>query len=150
VLIACDLLSAAGADALALYAKDRTIAFGNADLAPTADFVAERDTRFDAEATARRLKAAVKAYDECPAHNLAETRLGDAIFANMVMLGFAWQKGVIPVSSRALYRSIRLNGVEAEENLQAFELGRMVAHDPAARGPRENAGRRRRPCRWTS
>jgi indolepyruvate ferredoxin oxidoreductase len=140
VLIACDLLSAAGADALALYAKDRTIAFGNADLAPTADFVAERDTRFDAEATARRLKAAVKAYDECPAHNLAETRLGDAIFANMVMLGFAWQKGVIPVSSRALYRSIRLNGVEAEENLQAFELGRMVAHDPAARGPRENAG----------
>ena len=139
VLIACDLLSAAGADAMALYAKDRTVAFGNADLAPTADFVTDRDVRFDGAATARRIKAAVKAYDEAPAHNLAETKLGDAIFANMLMLGFAWQKGVIPVSSRALYRSIKLNDVDADTNLQAFELGRRVAHDPAERGSLENA-----------
>jgi indolepyruvate ferredoxin oxidoreductase len=54
------------------------------------------------------------------------------------MLGFAWQKGVIPVSSRALYRAIRLNGVEAEANLQAFELGRKAAFDPQARGKRED------------
>src|SRR6185436_4999782 len=50
VLIACDILSAAGADALALYAKDRTVAVGNADFAPTADFVTDRDVRFDADA----------------------------------------------------------------------------------------------------
>ena len=75
-----------------------------------------------------------------PAHKLAETQLGDAIYANMIMLGFAWQKGVVPVSSRALYRAIRLNGVEAEANLQAFELGRKAAHDPASRGPREMDG----------
>jgi len=140
VLIACDLLSAAGADALSLYAKDRTIACGNADFAPTADFVTDRDVRFDGVAMARRIKSATKAYDECPAHHLAETKLGDAIFANMVMLGFAWQIGLVPVSSRALYRSIRLNGVDADANLQAFELGRKVAHDPSARGPLENAG----------
>jgi indolepyruvate ferredoxin oxidoreductase len=140
VLIACDLLSAAGADALALYAKDRTVAFGNADLAPTADFVTDRDARFDGTATARRIKAATNSYDEAPAHHLAETRLGDAIFANMVMLGFAWQHGVLPVSSRALYRAIRLNAVDAEENLQAFELGRRVAFAPEERGPTENAG----------
>jgi indolepyruvate ferredoxin oxidoreductase len=139
VLIACDLLSAAGADALSLYAKDRTVACGNADFAPTADFVTDRDVRFDGAAMARRIKAAVKSYDECPAHNLAETKLGDAIFANMVMLGFAWQKGLVPVSSRALYRSIKLNGVDADANLQAFELGRKVAHDPNERGPLENA-----------
>jgi indolepyruvate ferredoxin oxidoreductase len=140
VLIACDLLSAAGAEALALYAKDRTVACGNADFAPTADFVTDRDVRFDGAAMARRIKAATKAYDECPAHHLAETRLGDAIYANMVMLGFAWQKGLAPVSSRALYRAIRLNGVDAEPNLQAFELGRRVAFDPAERGALENAG----------
>jgi indolepyruvate ferredoxin oxidoreductase len=64
--------------------------------------------------------------------------LGDAIYANMIMLGFAWQKGVIPVSSRALYRAIRLNGVDAEANLQAFELGRKAAHDPEFRGKRED------------
>jgi indolepyruvate ferredoxin oxidoreductase len=138
LLIACDLLVAAGADALALYAKDRTEAVGNADFAPTADFVTERDVRFDSEAQARRIQAAVKTYDSLPAHNLAETQLGDAIYANMIMLGFAWQKGIIPVSSRALYRAIRLNGVDADANLQAFELGRKAAHDPEFRGRRED------------
>ena len=140
VLIACDLLSAAGADALSLYAKDRTTALGNADFAPTADFVTDRDVRFDADEQGKRIAAACKAYDAMPAHKLAETQLGDAIYANMIMLGFAWQKGVVPVSSRALYRAIRLNGVEAEANLQAFELGRKAAHDPASRGPREMDG----------
>ena len=138
VLVACDLLSAAGADALALYAKDRTVAVGNADFAPTADFVTDRDVRFDADEQGRRLAAAVKSYDAMPAQNLAVENLGDAIYGNMIMLGFAWQKGVIPVSSRALYRAIRLNGVDAEANLQAFELGRKAAQDPAARGKRED------------
>ncbi|MBC7168139.1 indolepyruvate ferredoxin oxidoreductase family protein [Phenylobacterium sp.] len=137
VLIACDVMVAAGADALALYAKDRTLGFGNADLSPTADFVTDRDVRFDSGGMARRISAAVKAYDETPAQHMAETELGDAIFANMIMLGFAWQKGVIPVSSRALYRAIRLNGVAAEANLQAFEMGRRAAHDPQSRGRRE-------------
>ncbi len=138
VLIACDLLSAAGPDALALYAKDRTVAVGNADFAPTADFVTDRDVRFDADEQGRRIAAATRSYDAAPASHLAETGLGDAIYANMIMLGFAWQKGVIPVSSRALYRAIRLNGVEAEANLQAFELGRKAAFDPTARGKRED------------
>jgi indolepyruvate ferredoxin oxidoreductase len=131
VLIACDILSAAGAGALALYAKDRTVAVGNEDFAPTADFVTDRDVRFDSGAMSRRIKAAAKSYDECPAHHLAETTFGDAIYANMIMVGFAWQKGLIPLSSRAVYRAIRLNGVQAEANLQAFELGRRVADDPS-------------------
>jgi indolepyruvate ferredoxin oxidoreductase len=138
VVIACDLLVAAGADALSLYAKDRTVAVGNADFAPTADFVTDRDVRFDADAQARRIAAAVKSYDAMPAQNLAVNNLADAIYGNMIMLGFAWQKGVIPVSSRAIYRAIRLNGVEAEVNLQAFELGRKAAHDPESRGLRED------------
>ena len=137
VLIACDVMVAAGADALALYAKDRTVAFGNADLSPTADFVTDRDVRFDSGGMARRIAAAARSYDETPAHHMAESELGDAIFANMIMLGFAWQKGVIPISSRALYRAIRLNGVAAEQNLQAFEMGRRAAHDPERRGRRE-------------
>jgi indolepyruvate ferredoxin oxidoreductase len=137
VLIACDILSAAGPDALSLYAKDRTVAVGNEDFAPTADFVTDRDVRFDAGNMAKRISAATRDYDEAPAHHLAETQMGDAIYANMIMLGFAWQKGHVPVSSRALYRAIRLNGVAAEQNLQAFELGRKVAHDPSARGPAE-------------
>src|SRR5262249_21321893 len=114
LLIACDLLSAAGADAPALYAKDRTGGVGHAHFAPAADFVTDRDVRFDADAQGRRLAAACKSYDAAPATHLAEANLGDAIFSNMIMLGFAWQKGVIPLSSRAIYRAIRLNGVAAE------------------------------------
>ncbi len=139
VLIACDLLVAAGPEALALYAKDRTVACGNDDFQPTADFVTQRDVRFDAGAMARRLKGACKRYDACPATRMAEHDLGDSVYANMIMLGFAWQKGLIPVSARALYRAIRLNGVAAEENLQAFEAGRVVAHDPAAATKERNA-----------
>jgi indolepyruvate ferredoxin oxidoreductase len=135
VLIACDLLVAAGPEALALYAKDRTVAVGNADFSPTAEFVTNRDIRFDTAMMARRIGRAVKDYSACPAHRLAETRLGDAIFANMIMLGFAWQMGEVPVSSRALYRAIKLNGVDSERNLQAFEIGRLAAHDPKTAGP---------------
>jgi indolepyruvate ferredoxin oxidoreductase len=131
VLIACDLLVAASPEGLSLYAKDRTRAFGNSDFAPTADFVTSRDVRFDSGAMARRVKGATKTFDACPAQRLAETEFGDAIYANMIMVGFAWQRGVIPLSSRAVYRAIKLNGVDAEANLQAFELGRRVAHDPS-------------------
>ncbi len=131
VLIACDLLVAASPEGLSLYAKDRTRAFGNSDFAPTADFVTSRDVRFDSGAMARRVKGATKTFDACPAQRLAETQFGDAIYANMIMVGFAWQRGVIPLSSRAVYRAIKLNGVDAEANLQAFELGRRVAHDPS-------------------
>jgi indolepyruvate ferredoxin oxidoreductase len=87
---------------------------------------------------ARRVRGATNTFDACPAQRLAETEFGDAIYANMIMVGFAWQRGVIPVSSRALYRAIKLNGVDAEANLQAFELGRRVAHDPASIAVKED------------
>jgi indolepyruvate ferredoxin oxidoreductase len=57
----------------------------------------------------------------------------------MIMLGFTWQKGVIPVSSRALYRAIKLNGVDYESNLQAFEVGRKAAMDPEFKGLPEDS-----------
>ena len=131
LVIACDALVAASPEALALYAKDRTAALANDDLMPTADFVSDRDATVEPSVLARRLTAACKSFDACPAASLAQSELGDTVFANMIMLGFAWQKGLIPVSSRALYRAINLNGVAKDANLQAFELGRVVAHDPA-------------------
>ena len=132
LVVACDALVAASPEALALYAKDRTVALANHDLLPTADFVSDRDARFEAVPLERALSAACRDFAACPAAQIAERELGDTVFANMIMLGFAWQKGLIPVSSRALYRAIALNGVAREANLQAFELGRVFAHDPAS------------------
>jgi indolepyruvate ferredoxin oxidoreductase len=132
LVIACDALVAASPEALALYAKDRTVALANHDVLPTADFVSDRDATFEAAPLERRLAAACRDFAACPAASIAEKELGDTVFANMIMLGFAWQKGLVPVSSRALYRAIVLNGVAKEANLQAFELGRIFAHDPAS------------------
>ncbi|MDB5469075.1 MAG: indolepyruvate ferredoxin oxidoreductase [Caulobacter sp.] len=134
VLIACDLLVAASPEALALFSKQKTVAFGNADFSPTADFVTNRDVRYDTAGMARRIKGATKDYNACPSQALSLHKLGDEIYANMIMLGFAWQKGVIPVSSRAMYRAIKLNGVDAEANMQAFEVGRKAAVDEAFKG----------------
>jgi indolepyruvate ferredoxin oxidoreductase len=139
LVIACDALVAASPEALALYAKDRTVALANHDILPTADFVTDRDAEVDADVLARRLSAACYSFDACPAASLAAKELGDTVFANMIMLGFAWQKGLVPVSSRALYRAINLNGVARDANLQAFELGRAAAHDPDRRARAEAA-----------
>jgi indolepyruvate ferredoxin oxidoreductase len=103
-------------------------------IAATADFVSNRDVRYDTAGMARRIKGATKDYQACPSQALSQSKLGDEIYANMIMLGFAWQRGVIPVSSRALYRAIRLNGVDADANLQAFEVGRKAAVDPDFKG----------------
>jgi indolepyruvate ferredoxin oxidoreductase len=51
------------------------------------------------------------------------------MYSNMILLGFAWQKGLVPVSLRGLYRAIKLNGVAIDDNVLAFDLGRLAAHD---------------------
>jgi indolepyruvate ferredoxin oxidoreductase len=64
------------------------------------------------------------------ANALAETLLGDTVYANVMMLGFAWQQGLVPVSFEALSRAIELNGVTVERNRQAFAWGRLLSADP--------------------
>jgi len=66
------------------------------------------------------------------AQTLAEHFLGDSIYSNMVALGCAWQRGLVPVSLQALVRAIELNNVAVEANQLAFSLGRLVGGDPDA------------------
>jgi indolepyruvate ferredoxin oxidoreductase len=66
------------------------------------------------------------------ADRVATQLLGDSIFTNPLMLGYAWQKGRIPVGHAALMRAMELNGVQAEKNQAAFEWGRRCAHDLAS------------------
>jgi indolepyruvate ferredoxin oxidoreductase len=58
--------------------------------------------------------------------------MGDAIFGNLILLGHAWQQGLVPVSLASLTRAIELNGVAVDANLKAFLWGRRLAHDRAA------------------
>ena len=134
VLIACDLLVAAGPEALALYAKDRTEAVGNGDLQPTADLVFDRDARFDAGAMARRIAGGAPDLRRLRRRRARRGRLGDAIFANMIMLGFAWQKGLVPVSARALYRAITAQRRgPPKRTCRPSRPAAIAAYDPATR-----------------
>jgi indolepyruvate ferredoxin oxidoreductase len=70
------------------------------------------------------------AYGSIDAHHLAERLVGDAIQANMLLLGFAWQRGLVPVSFAAIDRAIELNGIAVDQNRRAFAWGRLATADP--------------------
>ena len=67
-----------------------------------------------------------------PAVRLAHALLGDSIATNFLLLGYAWQKGAVPVREQAILEAIELNGVAVEQNRAAFLWGRRAAHDLAA------------------
>ena len=64
--------------------------------------------------------------------SLAVQLLGDSLYTNPLLLGYAWQQGRVPLSRAALLRAIELNGVQVDNNKPAFEWGRRCAHDLAA------------------
>ncbi|MEJ8572584.1 indolepyruvate ferredoxin oxidoreductase family protein [Microbaculum marinum] len=67
-----------------------------------------------------------------PARHLARHYLGDEIGANLLLVGVAWQQGLIPMSRAAIERAIEMNGVAVALNNAAFELGRRTAVAPSA------------------
>ena len=75
-----------------------------------------------------------------PKH-LAILYFNDAIYTNMIMAGYAWQKGQVPVSLRGIYRAIKLNGVKADDNMAAFDVGRIAAYDPEPSRARQGPAR---------
>jgi len=132
-LIGCDLVVSTSRKASTTYRRDHTRAVVNTTEMPTADFVLHRDANLDA---ARRITAIRDVVGSDRLSTLAANRvalsfLGDTIYSNVVMLGFAWQHGLIPVSRVALERAIELNAVKVPENLRAFGIGRLAAAEPA-------------------
>src|SRR5262249_49336194 len=101
----------------------------------------------EAGAMVARIKGRINAAhsDFVPATKLALALLGDSIATNMFMAGFAWQKGLVPLSREAVEQAIKLNGAAVDMNLRAFEWGRRAAHDlaaveRAARAPANDSG----------
>ena len=129
-IIACDLVVAASGDALVLMDDARTQAIANTDITPTSEFIRNRRKTFEADLLAARVNRQVQELSTVNAEALSVGVLHDAIYTNMVMTGYAWQKGMIPITLRGLYRAIKLNGVKVEENMAAFDLGRLAAADP--------------------
>ncbi len=133
LLIGCDVLVSASKDAVSRMGQGRTHAVVNATLAPTAAFVKNPDWSYPDAVSVETVREACGAdrVDAVQAGRLATALMGDSIATNMFMLGYAWQRGWVPLSEAALLKAIELNGVSIDFNQQSFAWGRLAAHDPA-------------------
>jgi indolepyruvate ferredoxin oxidoreductase len=131
LILGCDIVVATSIPALSRAERGLTRAIVNADLLPTASFVIDPDIDFQAGAMRDALNEAVSAVDLdiLDATGLASSLMGDSIATNAFMLGFAFQRGAIPLSLEAIMKAIDLNGAAIEMNKLAFSWGRLAAHD---------------------
>jgi indolepyruvate ferredoxin oxidoreductase len=133
LVLGCDMVVAASPVALSRIEHGITRAVINSDLQPTAAFVMDGDIDFEARTMERALRAAAgEAYlDLIDATGLATSLMGDSIATNLFMLGYAFQKGFVPLGLPAILRAIELNAVAVEANKHAFNWGRLAAEDHA-------------------
>ncbi len=130
-LIGCDLVVSSSPKASSTYRKGTRSVVNTAEM-PTGDLVRHRDANL---ASGARLAAIARVVGEADletlaANALSERLFGDAVYSNMILLGFAWQAGLVPVSLEAMTKAIELNGVEIEKNEAAFAAGRLAHERP--------------------
>jgi indolepyruvate ferredoxin oxidoreductase len=129
LILGCDPIVSAGKETLSRMRQGRTHVALNSHSTPTAAFVKDTQWVNPAESCAQEIATAVgheglAAFD---ADKLSSQLMGDTIYINPMILGYAWQKGWVPLSLEALQRAIELNEVAVANNLAAFEWGRHAA-----------------------
>ncbi len=134
LIIGCDPIVAASRETTLRMREGQTHVALNAYSTPTAAFVKNTEWQNPADQCAAEIARQVgpQQVSAFNADALARHALGDTIYVNPMILGYAWQKGWIPLSREALRRAIELNNVAVANNLAAFEWGRFAAHDPQA------------------
>jgi len=133
LILGCDIVVASAPDTMSKVRPGTTAAIVNTHQAITGDFTHDPDFAFPAKEL-RDIVTDVVGEDRSAfvdATRLANALLGDSIASNMFLLGFAYQKGLIPVSAAAINKAIELNGVAVSMNQEAFLWGRRAAHDLA-------------------
>ena len=132
LVIAADEVVAVAKDTITLCETGRTRGVINTHLIPIADFILNRDFDFQDRKVSLVLERAL--HQDSSFFDFttpAEALLGDAIATNMMMMGYAYQRGLLPLSAAAIEQAIELNAVAVKMNTQAFRLGRLAAADPA-------------------
>jgi indolepyruvate ferredoxin oxidoreductase len=132
LLVGCDLAVAASYESLGKVDIERSSAVVNTAEVPTAAFVLDPDAQFHTGAMQQTIREEVGEDDShfIDATSIATELLGDSIASNLFLLGFAYQRGLVPVSWQALERAIELNGVAVDFNKQAFLWGRRAVQQP--------------------
>ena len=132
VLIAADEVVAIAKDTITLCDSSRTHGVINTHLIPIADFIMNRDFNFQRGKVNLVLETALRKDSAfLDFTKAAEQLLGDSIATNMMMMGYAYQTGLLPVGAEAIEQAIQLNAVAIKMNTEAFRLGRLAAADPA-------------------
>ena len=134
LIIGCDPIVAANKESWLRLRAGRSHVALNASATPTAAFVKNPEWQNPAQACVDALVGALgtEAVGVFDAETAATRLMGDSIYTNPMMLGYAWQRGWVPLGLTALMRAVELNAVQVEKNKQAFEWGRRAAHDPKA------------------
>lgn len=131
LMIAADAVVAASRDGNVLCDSERTTAVMNSTTAPVAGFVRQRDLDFKSSALEQQVASAVNGREHfLPFAHYAVQQVGDSIATNVMMLGYAWQQGLVPLSLDAINQAIELNGVAIDANKSAFYWGRKLAIEP--------------------
>jgi indolepyruvate ferredoxin oxidoreductase len=132
LVLAADEVVAASKDTITLCESSRTVGIINSHVIPTADFILNRDFNFQSRKVNTVLENALRQDSSFfDFTKPAEALLGDSIATNIMMLGYAFQRGLLPLSAAAIEQAIEVNGVSTKMNTQAFRLGRLAAADPA-------------------
>jgi indolepyruvate ferredoxin oxidoreductase len=134
LVIGCDMIVAASDEAIAKMQAGSTHAVINSGVAPTGGFVRDPDLQMPAAEMTEAIREACgpEAADFVDATSLATALMGDSIATNLFMVGYAWQKGLVPLGEASILQAIDLNGAAVESNKRAFEWGRRAAVDVVA------------------
>jgi indolepyruvate ferredoxin oxidoreductase len=133
LVLACDILTGVGDEALAKMQKGVTKALVNTALVMPAQFTRDPDLKFPTGSMEQEIKDAVGPGDAefFDGTKLATGLMGDSIATNLFMVGYAYQRGLIPVGEASILKAIELNGASVESNKESFYWGRLAAVDPA-------------------
>ncbi len=147
LILGCDMVVATSAPVLETMVPSRTRAIVNTDLQPTAAHVQDPDLTFDRDGMVDVLEKALgeDGLELVEASELAASLFGNPVATNVLMLGFAFQKGLIPLQLDSLEQAIDINGVDPELNRRILATGRMLAHQPDRLRPEPSAREPRKP-----
>ncbi len=130
LILGCDMLTAGAFDAIAKTRPGRTTAVINLHEQPPGQFAQNPDWQFPGDQIRALIEESVGGSAHfIPATRLATALMGDSISTNLFMLGFAFQKGLIPLQQASILHAIELNAVAVDANKRAFEWGRRAAVD---------------------
>ncbi|MCA8869171.1 MAG: indolepyruvate ferredoxin oxidoreductase family protein [Rhodobacteraceae bacterium] len=131
-IIGGDLVVSAGAKMLGLMQQGRTRAVVNSHEIITGDFTRNTNFSIPTDRLSLALQARLGAANVqfLDVTKLSRLLLGDSIYSNMMILGAAWQQGLVPISRAAILQAVELNGAAAEGNKRAFDLGRWATVHP--------------------